>query len=225
MPGSSADSTILIVTPTLQEFSAAQKGLRNHRPELRIRLEKCGVGEKRAQLYCEQLAPGDISHLMLLGWAGGISPDLAAGDVIYASEARREGQPTLGCLKLPGLEKQIGPILTVPSALLRPDEKQAARSNGVKAVEMEAYPMADWAHRNNVPFIHVRVILDAWNESLPDFEKEIDPSGKVHWPQLFGRFARHPDLLLDLWKLMQRIRAVDPILADQAEKVSSYLKI
>ena len=176
-----------------------------------------------ARSFCEHLIPGEISYLMLLGWAGGISPELSAGDVVYASEVRKEGQQTLECMKLPEFEKQTGPILTVPRALLTPDEKLAARVNGVKAVEMEAYPMAVWAHRHNIPFIHVRVILDAWNESLPDFEKEIDGTGKVHLMKLLGRFARRPGLLLDLWKLMKRIRAVDPILASQANKIPGYL--
>jgi hypothetical protein len=158
---------ILFVTPTRLEANAVRRGFR--RSSHKAQIEVCGMGIRRAAAFCGKLDPNSLSALVLLGWAGGLSEDLGAGDVIIASHALMEGGITRFCHFLPIPNAVTAPMLTSPGVLKSIEEKQAARFTGAHAVEMEAYPMADWAHQHRITFIHARVILDTMNEPLPHF--------------------------------------------------------
>jgi uridine phosphorylase len=201
------------------EYAAVRKALDKPLALGQIQLMKCGVGEGQSRLFCEKIDSLSLSCLILLGWAGGLVSDLAVGDVICADTALREGQAPLQCQTLPIKDMRTGPILTVPKALLTPAEKQSAQASGAVAVEMEAYPMVAWANARGIQFIHARVILDGLDESLPDLNKELDPSGGMRWIPFIKRLAARPAILQDLWKLNGRVRALDTTLAKLASDV------
>jgi hypothetical protein len=213
----------LFAAPSSLEYSAVRRALVKPLTDGQVQLAMCGVGEGQARLFCQKIDNLPVSCLVLMGWAGGLVPDLAVGDVVCADTSLREGQPRLPCHTLPIKNNRRGPILTVPKALLTPFEKQTAQSSGALAVEMEAYPLADWAARKGFPFFHVRVILDGWDESLPDLNKELDPSGGMHWLPFLSRLGRHPGILKELWKLNSRVRALDAILEKMAADVFNAL--
>jgi len=133
--------------------------------------------------------------------------------VVCADTALREGQPRLLCKVVTIPNVRTGPILTAARALLTPSEKRAAQASGALAVEMEAYPLAAWANRRGIPFIHVRIILDTLDETLPDLGHALDLSGKVRLAPLMSLLARRPRLLRELWQLNRRVRALNPVLA------------
>jgi hypothetical protein len=165
------------------------------------------MGERRAAEFCHNLDPTSVSTLVLLGWAGGLIPSLPAGSLVCASEALHQDQPPIACQTLVLPNTCTAPILTVSRALVTPQEKLSARATGAVAVEMEAYPLAQWAQLHAIPFIHVRVILDAWDDALPQIA-----------PGLASAF--NPLVFLsDIWRLFRRIRSVDPILANLARDV------
>jgi nucleoside phosphorylase len=215
----------MIITPTPQEFDAVKRGLKEHSLSRidELNVLKCGVGEENAKKFCANLDSKQISILILMGWAGGLTHNLAAGDVIIAEKALHEGQTPLQCNPLPFHQDHRGNILTASKALTLPSEKENALRSGAAAVEMEAYPMAAWAAQHEIPFIHARVILDAWDEPLPDFGTAMDISGKVQIAQIIKQICRQPHLAVDLWWLMKRIRAIDPILASLAAKTAEFL--
>jgi nucleoside phosphorylase len=198
------------------EYAAVRRGLDKPLSLGQVQLMMCGVGEVQSRLFCEKIASQPLSCLVLLGWAGGLVSDMAFGDVVCADAALREGRALLHCQTLPIQNMRAGPILTVPKALLTPAEKQSAQASGAVAVEMEAYPMAAWANERGIPFIHARVILDGLDESLPDLNKELDPSGGVRLMPFLKRLVQRPAILHDLWKLNGRVRALDATLAKLA---------
>jgi nucleoside phosphorylase len=194
------------------EYSVVKKALKNALNESKIRLMTCGVGEDQARSFCRKIEDRPISHLVLTGWAGGLAPDLAAGEAICADAALYEGQPRLECQTLPVKGLRIGSILTVRKALLTPQEKQSARASGALAVEMEAYPLAAWAKKKNIPFNHGRVILDTLDESIPDTGEGLNPSGGVNFLPFLLHLVKHPRLLPELWRLNKRVHLVNPAL-------------
>jgi hypothetical protein len=158
---------IVLITPTWAEAYAVHRALRQSPRKAKVKI--CGIGPARASAFCKKLDPISLNALVLLGWAGGLSEELKTGDVITASHALMQGESACLCkaLSIPGAV--IAPIITSKKVLTSTEEKQEARYTGALAVEMEAYPIADWAHQHSIPFTHARVILDALDDPLPQF--------------------------------------------------------
>ncbi|MDD5371094.1 MAG: hypothetical protein PHQ40_18590 [Anaerolineaceae bacterium] len=196
----------LVLAPTRIEFGVVRKALRQHDGRS-LRLACCGMGESRAREFCQALDPATVTVLVLLGWAGGLTPDLPAGALVCASAALRQDQPAVPCESISLPNSTSGPILTVPKALFTPQEKHSARLTGAVAAEMEAYPLAQWAQSHHIPLIHVRLILDAWDEALP----QVAPGP--------ASALRSLAQLPDAWRLFRRIRATNSILVRLARDV------
>ncbi len=207
---------LLVIAPTPMEFAAVQRGLKNHPARDQLELASCGVGVRQARLYCQKINPNQLSGLVLLGWAGGLSPYLNVGDVVCANSALMDGKLPVECkfLNLPGV--QSGPILTSLTALMTPEAKRASAVSTALAVEMEAYPMAEWAAQHGVPFYHLRVIMDSLEESLPDFGQGLDESGRVRLFPFLKRLVIQPSLVRDLVALNGRVQSLNPILEKMA---------
>jgi nucleoside phosphorylase len=166
-----------------------------------------------------------LQGLALIGWAGGLRPDLAPGDIVLASHALDEQGEPVPCtvLDLPGAE--IGALLTVSAPLMTAQAKRAARSgvtfaNEPLAVEMEAYPLALWAWQHQVPFCHARVILDAADEALPDLADTLDAMGRIRPGCLAQRLLRRPWLSVPLLRLGVRTWRLGPVLTRVARDVA-----
>jgi adenosylhomocysteine nucleosidase len=208
----------MILAPTTFEYRVVHKALRGWLAEGRGLCWQCGMGEARAEAFCRTLESQPPGALVLLGWGGGLDPELAAGAVICGDAALRAGQPALAgqVLLLPGC--RVGPTLTVPRALCSPAEKRQAQAGGALAVEMEAYPLARWALRRGIPFFHVRLISDALDETLPDLG-----AGEAGLGGVLKHILRRPALLPELWRFGQRVRALNPRLAELAREIAAEL--
>ena len=145
---------------------------------------------------------------------------MGVGEIICADAILKDGQPRINCEVLPVETARKGPMLTVPTALFTPQEKLSAQASGALAVEMEAYPMAVWAKQQGIPFYHARVILDTWDEKLPDLNGAINTTGKVRLIPFFKQLALHPGLFRELWWLVGRIRSVNPALEDLSREIA-----
>jgi nucleoside phosphorylase len=164
------------------------------------------MGVNEARRFCTRGLAEPASCVALIGWAGGLARDLAVGDVVSADAALMESCPRLSiqALDLPGA--RTGAVLTSARALASAAEKRSAGETcGAIAVEMEAYPLAAWAHEQGIPFYHVRIIMDTWDEELPELQGA----------SLWGKARRLPRL----WWMVRRIRALDPMLARLAAQV------
>ncbi len=228
----SSQAVPLIVAPTAFECAAIKRPIQRAIARGDVRLSQCGVGIRHAANFCQNLDPNIYTHLLLLGWAGGLAEGLKPGDVVCALAALMQGQPELRLVPLPLAGNLIagnnpmareGSILTVPLALISPTEKRAAQETGAIAVEMEAYPMAAWAQSHDIPFSHVRVILDAWDEPLPDLGPGINSTGRFHLTGFLRQLVKRPGLVSDLVRLNRRIRALNPVLGQMAVDVLSTI--
>jgi hypothetical protein len=101
----------------------------------------------------------------------------------------------------------IGSILTSPRVLVRASEKRAAGATGALAVEMEAGPLARWAGRHGVPFVHLRVVLDPVSSSLPDRD-EGEGQGRA-----VGSWLRRA-VWSPVWRLRRQIRIAGQVVTE-----------
>jgi hypothetical protein len=83
---------------------------------------------------------------------------------------------------------------------------------------MEAYPLAVWAKEHRIPFSHIRVILDAWDEPLLEFQFSGHTGQRDPLKALIGQLRKIPGTIQDLAWLNRRIHKVNPVLAKIAVK-------
>jgi nucleoside phosphorylase len=212
---------LFLIMPTLGEYRIVEAALRSSR--LPVELRMCGVGAGRAASLCADFEQGvPPSGMALLGWAGALLDDLAAGDIVVADRALSAGRSDVTCatLPLPGLARvHCGPVLTASRVLATPEAKRSAAHCGALAVEMEAYPLAAWAAQRGIPFVHGRVILDVVEDALPELDGVLDGYGRVQGRSLLEALAGRPALLREFARLALRFRGANPRLAQLAGAV------
>jgi hypothetical protein len=120
-------------------------------------------------------------------------------------------------VRLPGV--RVGALLTSATVLSTPQAKRAASRCGALAVEMEAYPLAAWAHAHNLPLVHARVVLDAAGEAVPDLNGALDPMGRPYPGRLARRLLLHPGLAIAALRLVWRVRTLGPTLGQVTRTV------
>ena len=183
-----AVSGLFLVMPTTGEYRVVEAAVQNCRA--RVQLRRCGVGPGRAAAMCAEFErEARPQAVALLGWAGGLLDHLAVGDIVIADQALSATDSGVDCLRLelPGLPRvHCGPMLTTGHVLATPEAKRSAGKSGALAVEMEAYPLAAWAAKHKVPFVHGRVILDTVDEALPELDRVLDGYGQVQIRPLLG---------------------------------------
>jgi adenosylhomocysteine nucleosidase len=208
---------LLLVVPTRSEISAVRAAVADRVAGGSVRLVLCGMGPACVSALSHRVEGlGPVDAILLLGWAGGLDPELRAGDVVVADAAvNHQGERLpLPVLDLPGA--RVGTLLTVPEPLVTPEAKHDAWRRGALAVEMEAYPLAMWAATRELPLYHARVILDAAHEALPDLGDALDAYGRVRPIRLARRLMARPRAAVSLPALARRVREVAPVLRSLA---------
>jgi nucleoside phosphorylase len=212
---------LLLVAPTIPESALVRAAVADLLADGGLEIEVCGMGPASATALCQRLEARTrpLGGLALVGWAGGLSPDLAVGDVVlaYASVDGQGVRVPCTVIELPGAK--VGALLTASEPLLTPQAKSDAWKGGALAVEMEAYPLAEWARERGLPFVHARVILDPVGEDLPDLGDALDLLGRVRWGRLVRRLLSRPSLIVALYRLMRRNQAIGPVLGGVARSV------
>jgi nucleoside phosphorylase len=204
---------LLLITPTSSEYKPVKSAVAEWLAEGQVQLEMCGIGPGCAEAFAQRLdEAGPLGGLALLGWAGGLRPELAAGDIVLAEMALDASGQRAPCTALHLPRARSGTLLTVGEPLLTPEAKRAAQSSGALAVEMEAYPLAAWAAAHEVAFVHARVILDSMDDALPSLDDALDRYGRVLSRRLIGLLLAQPHLIMELWPMMQRLRLLKPTL-------------
>jgi adenosylhomocysteine nucleosidase len=213
--------SLILVTPTLSEYRAVRPFVAGRVADGVLETLMCGIGPQRAAALSRRLDErGDLpSSLALVGVAGGLDPALAAGDIVLASTAWDEEGRRAPCTVIPLAGASVGPILTVSRALYTPAEKAARREAGALAVEMEAYPLAGWAAERGLPFVHARVILDPFDEPLPDLGDVLDEYGRIQPAGLLRILLAHPSRIAEMAQLVRRSQVTAPPLGRLAQAV------
>ena len=173
-----------------------------------------------------------------MGFSGALQPSLRRGDLVVCSHlsACDEGLPTLACdpqlvdtalrvASRQGVRAWVGTGLVAPALASEPDEKRAlGRETGALAVDLESYWACLEAHRLGLPFLSVRVVLDALDDRLPRFVSAyINARGLLRAPSALLALAREPWALWEALSLARRTLACSRTLARALEGLAPAL--
>jgi adenosylhomocysteine nucleosidase len=143
--------------------------------------------------------------------AGGLDPALETGTVVipgsvaFAGEEPIESDNTW-CDRLVSRLASIVPVstgsmMTVQGVATEPEQKRSLfTQHGCVAVDMETAAIARVAKELGLPWIAVRVVVDAAHDRLPDLDA-IGPDGQISTASILFRAALHPKVWGDLLTL------------------------
>jgi len=133
-----------------------------------------GMGPERARIAAARGLAVGAPAVAVAGVCAAAAPGLRAGDVVVATELRRDGadpvetaaaMPLLYALRARGLTAHAGPVFSTRQ-IAPPDERDRLAAEGVLAVDMEsAWLVAAAAGR---PLAVLRVVVEPAGRRLAD---------------------------------------------------------
>ena len=155
-------SPITIITPLAHEARSLRATARHYGWTLLV----CGPGVQGIERFARQNAPPAGHTVVLAGLAGGLAPDLAAGDLIVPETILGNlGERFTPPLQLPG---SGGFISTLDDICVSPEAKARLWSEtGAHAVDMESAHFAQVAAKHGWDWGVVRGISDSATTALP----------------------------------------------------------
>lgn len=165
--------------------------------EEEILLAHTGVGPAAAATSVAALLAFHRPRLLIsTGFAGGLDPDLIAGDLLIATNVSAPALVAQNRALLAGDPRaHFGALTSQPSAAESVAEKAAlARSTGALGVDMETAAIAAACARVGVPLLAVRAISDSALTPLPvPFAEWFDLAAQRPRPlALVNYLAHHP---------------------------------
>lgn len=179
-------------------------------------LAVCGVGDVAARRAAQQLTAANVSALVSWGTAGGLDPSLGAGDIVLPQRVVTSDGGSWPvdqswrdrlCQSLADCGHVVdGNLLGSPALLGTCSAKSQAHAHtGAVAVDMESAAVAEVAASHDLPFIAVRVIVDAADQALPRaVAAALDQQGRTQPIRLCAALVRRPRDLVGVLRLARR---------------------
>ncbi len=156
---------LLVLAPLAVEARAVRRALPH------IRVERTGMGPKRAARAAEAAKGTPAGAVAVAGVCGALDPTLRPGDVVVASEVRGPDRTVaipgagllVAALRRLGIDARLGPMVSVPHLVSRQERAELA-ATGALAVDMESAWLAPAA--GDRPFAVLRVVVDTPDREL-----------------------------------------------------------
>lgn len=173
-----------------------------------VRVALTGIGHVNAERILPTLFDDEPDFCISSGLAGALRPDLRSGEVFAAAAVRwpqagraLEADARMLALALDHGARRIATLLTAPRVVHSAGEKRGF-SAMADAVEMESFRLLCAAAGRGIPAIAVRAVSDTADEDLPlDFNRVIDPRGRVSYYRLIAEVLRRPQRVPALVRL------------------------
>jgi adenosylhomocysteine nucleosidase len=179
-----------------------------------------GIGKVNAEANVSSFLISCRPRFVLTcGFAGGLNPQFAIGDVVFATDDSdlREKLQQAGARQATFHCAARVAVTTAEKAGLR-------RATSADAVEMESEAIQSLCRERGIPCATVRAISDTANEDLPlDFNQLTKPDLRVHYGKLALAIARSPGKIPDLRRLQKNCRLAAERLAAALIKVIELL--
>lgn len=204
----------VLVCFALEEEAGAFKKIAAGEAEVSILIT--GIGRKNAENAVRESLKTFSPHWMLTcGFAGGLNPVLATGNVIAATE-----DAILGARLLGAGAKRAKFVCAARIATTIKEKQELRRTTGADAVEMESEAIHAVCREHGIPCATVRVISDTANENLPlDFNQLARPDLSLDYGKLAWAIARSPGKIGALLRLQKNCRLAAGQLAGTLAKV------
>lgn len=170
-----------------------------------------GANPSRVAFGIAELRRQGADCLVSFGFAGGLDPSLAAGDIILADaivtvDGRRFAvdkeltDRIRSALAESRISYRAGMIAGTDRVIASPADKRAiASATAALAVDMESHAMAA---AGDYPIAVLRVVIDPAERAIPALVlNSLDPNGNVQSLKLIARLARQPTKILNLLAL------------------------
>jgi nucleoside phosphorylase len=208
-----------LVCFALKEEAGAFQRVMAGKPDVSILIT--GIGQANARLAMDAgLKISSPQFVFSCGFAGGLNPDLKAGDVVFEiSPGRRRGDESQNETKsetpyLVSREQWVaagakpakffcGSKIVTTAA----EKQELRRTTGADAVEMESGVIQEICRQRGIPCATVRAISDAANEDLPlDFNTLSNPDASLNYAKLAIAVAKSPGKIPALLRLQKNCR-------------------
>lgn len=171
------------------------------------------------------LGAAPVSRLLVVGSAGGLSPELAPGDLVVAHDVISPDGSRYRSAEAPDQASRIdaamvGTVVTVDDLVLTTEEKARVREGFVPVdetavLDLESAHFVAVAEEAGLPWAVMRAVLDRASETLPEFLHECSgPGGEIRRPAVIRHAARHPRVIPDLLRMKGRVDLCGRVLAD-----------
>ncbi len=203
---------ILVCFAVKEEAKAFQK-LAESVPDLEVLVT--GIGRRNTDKAIRAVLARQKPELVITsGFAGGLRPDLAAGDIVFDADSSTNLESVLLAAGA-----KAGKFLCVDKIATTAREKEGLRlQSGADAVEMESEVIRAICREQRIPSATVRVILDTADEDLAlDFNQFLTADQQMDTAKLAWAVAKSPGkvgALLRLQKLSKE--AADKLAATLA---------
>ncbi len=176
----------------------------------RVRIAVSGMGAGNAEReFARALnhAGGPPDWIVTGGFAGGLNPELRAGDVVFEADAGSWLREPLQRAGARSATFHCADRVATTAA----EKSSLRRQTGADAVEMESGILRQLARKRGIPSATVRVISDAADADLPlDFNALMTPDMKLSGVGLAWRLLRAPGKIPELIRFgRQTARAAD----------------
>lgn len=176
-----------------------------------------GMGKSNARRAIGQALDRIHPALVLTsGFAGGLDPRLARGQVVFDSP---NAEFAASLARHPALRRAV--FHCAATVATTPEQKHALRTaTGADAVEMESGVITEVCRARGIPCATVRVISDAAGEALPlDFNALMTADQQLSPLKLTGALLRSPRLIGELIRFNARLKPCADALADALEEI------
>lgn len=208
--------TVLVCFAVKEEARAFQK-LAEGRADLSVLI--VGMGKRNAEAAIREALSKERPRLVLTcGFAGGLTPQLTAGAVVFSCDAEAKLDAALQAAGAKPARFHCAERVAATAA-----EKRALReSSGADAVEMESDAIRAVCREQGLPGATVRVILDTAEEDLPlDFNQLMTPEMRLDGAKLALAIMKAPGKIGALRRLQQQGNACAEKLARVLEQITA----
>ncbi len=170
-----------------------------------------GVGSRKAERAIRAALNVERPKLVLsCGFAGGLSPELKHGAIVFAAD---DDFFLAAALSDAGARRVR--FYCATKVLITAEEKRALwQSTGAGAVEMESEVIRAVCRERQIPSATVRVISDPADEDLPlDFNRFFTPDQEFAYGRLAWAILKSPAKVVELLRFQRQTRAAAENLA------------
>jgi len=205
--------TPALICFALQEEAAPFRKLASARPGVLICVT--GIGHKNAETAVRGvLAHEKPTFVLTCGFAGGLNPMLATGDVIVSTEDAMLRERLLAAGAKSSVFFCASRIATTAA-----EKQELRRTTGADAVEMESQAIHTVCCEHGIPCATVRVISDPAQVDLPlDFNLLSKPDLSLDYGKLVQAIVKSPGKIPALLRLQKSCRFAAGKLAETLAK-------
>ncbi len=189
-----------------------------------------GTKSRQAARAAESLAFGHSPRLLVAaGFASGLSDRVSRGDLVVGDSILGAGRELLQLDRtvkrelLAGTSRlQVGRLLTCEHPIDRPAEKRSlGAEHAALAADGQSLAVAKVARSENIPFLAVRVILDAVDDEVPAEIRRLTSrkTAAQRIGAVAGSLVRRPSSIKDLWNVYESSLSASQTLATFLEAV------